>query len=418
MNILLANKYFYIKGGAENSFFQTAKLLKDWGHDISYFSMKHNNNFFSEFEQYFVNNINYENTGFIKQISLAAKVLYSLEARKKMDRLIRAHKPDIAHLNNIYHQISPSIIHSLKQFHIPIVMSLRDYKISCASYLMVANKRPCEACQNEKYYNCLLKRCVKNSIIKSFLSTVEMYLHHKFFKIYDLVDIFISPSRFLKSKVEEMGFKGKVVYIPNFINFDEYHPCYTSCNRSICYVGRLSHEKGVDTLIEAVRGINIELKIIGDGALKNKLEDMATVTGISSANSSNVKFLGYMSDEKLKSEIKNSLFLVIPSEWYENNPRSVIEAFALGKPVIGARIGGIPELVKDGVSGYTFEPGNINDLKEKIQYLLSDYANIVNMGKNAREIAANEYNSELYYNRLLQVYDEAIMINKRRRVHK
>ena len=157
-----------------------------------------------------------------------------------------------------------------------------------------------------------------------------MMLHHKIFNIYKNVDVFISPSCFLKDKLYEMGFKGKIKVLPNFINFTDFVPQYGSDSNTICYVGRLSKEKGVATLIKSVKGLDVELKIIGDGPVRQELESFVTREGIT-----NVKFLGYCLGDTLKDEVRSSLFMIIPSECYENNPFSVIEAFALGKPVLG-----------------------------------------------------------------------------------
>ncbi len=404
MKILLANKYFYKRGGAENSFFETARLLKEKGHEVVFFSMKHPDNMPSEYEKHFVDYVDYEKKGFLNKMDVSMKLLYSFEASKKLEKLLEAEKPDIAHLNVIYHQISPSIIHTLKKFNIPIVMSLRDYKIICASYTMVNNNSYCEACKNSRYFECLLKKCVKNSWEKSLLNTIEMYLHHSLLKIYDKVDTFISPSKFLKEKVAEMGFKGHVEYLPNFVDLNSFHPDYGCKDKSIIYFGRLSSEKGLFTLIDAIKRLpKILLKIVGDGPIREDLE-----TAIQKNNLSNVKSLGYLTGNSLKQEISRSEAVVVPSEWYENNPRSVIEGFALGKPAIGARIGGIPELVIDNKTGLSFESGNSEDLKDKIRVLTDDPAKAEQYGKNARKFAEENLNQETHYHKLIEIYKEAI----------
>ena len=234
-----------------------------------------------------------------------------------------------------------------------------------------------------------------------------MYLHHRILHIYDLVDAFISPSRFLKSKLEEMGFKKKIVYLPNFVNLQDYQPEYGWQENSIVYFGRLSKEKGLFTLIEAVKGLDVKLKIIGEGPIRESLEHSAKSKEIG-----NIEFLGYMSGEDLKNEIKKSMFVVLPSEWYENNPRSIIEGFALGKPAVGARIGGIPELVKDGETGLNFETGNVEDLRSKIKYLINNTDKIVVMGKNARRFVEVELNQEVHYKKLIEIYNSVSVLNK------
>jgi len=232
------------------------------------------------------------------------------------------------------------------------------------------------------------------------VNVAEMYLHHRVLHIYDKIDLYISPSHFLKDKVQEMGLKGEVTYLSNCVDIEGFKPAFEPRESSMVYVGRLSHEKGVETLIDAAKGIlDVRLKIIGDGPLKGYLEEK-----VSNGNVDNVEFLGYKTGSDLHDEIRNSMFLVIPSEWYENNPRTVIEAFALGKPVLGARIGGIPELVRDWETGLTYTSGDVADLKEKITLMLENKEKIPEMGKNARSLVEQELNAEVYYERLMEIY--------------
>jgi len=405
MKILLANKFFFIKGGAENSIFLTAKVLKKGGHEVSFFSMRHSRNMPSKYDKYFVSNVDYKKNGLRNAVRVSHKLLYSFEAKRNIVKLIKDEKPDIVHLNNIYHQLSPSILHAIKQFDLPVVMSLRDYKMVCASYLRLSNGKLCNACRNGNYYHCYLASCVKNSRLKSLLSTVEMYLHHKILRIYDLVDVFISPSQSLKSNLKEMGFKGKVVYLPNFVDTNNFVPKFNYKQKTIVYFGRLSREKGLETLIDAVKDIkDVYLKIVGEGPLKNDLEERAQ-----KGNNRNIRFLGYKTGEQLKHEIRESMFTVLPSECYENNPRSIIEAFALGKSALASRIGGIPELVKDGETGITFEPGNIGDLTEKLIVMLKNPDKVSQMGKSARKMIEKKYNAESHYDNLMKIY-KSVMI--------
>jgi len=365
--------------------------------------MKSSHNLSSKYENYFVSSVDYKKTGFKNRVNISFKLLYSFEAKRKMRQLLIDEKPDIAHLHNIHHQISPSILPVLKEFKIPVIMTLHDYKMCCASYLMIANGSICEACKNGKYYQCLLKKCVKDSRSKSLLNTMEMYLHHNILKIYDLVDIFISPSKFQKAKLEEMGFNKKIIHLSNFVKIEDFVPIYNWEGRSISYFGRLSEEKGIGTLINAVKGLDVKLKLFGDGPIKNDF-----LSRIKNERLANIDLLGYKTGEELKKEIKKSMFFVIPSECYENNPRSVIESFALGKPVVGSRIGGIPELVKDNETGLTFEPGNSEDLRKKIEYLVNNPNKVIEMGKNARAFAERELNAEIHHNKLMKIYEKAI----------
>jgi len=403
MKILLVNKYFFIKGGAENSFFLTAKILKKGGHEVAFFSMQHPRNILSKYRKYFVSNVDYQKNGIRNKIRVSLKLLYSFEAKRNIIKLIEDERPDIIHLNNIYHQLSPSILHAIKQFRLPVVMSLRDHKMVCAAYLMFSKGKVCDACKGGSYYHCFLKSCVKESSLKSLLSTIEMYLHHKIFHIYDLVDVFVSPSQSVKSNLKEMGFKGSIVHLPNFVDTSEYEPTFSYKQKSVVYFGRLSREKGLNTLIEAVKDIKeLDLKIIGEGPERKHLEKKAQ-----KGKHRNIRFLGYKTGEQLKNEIKESMFTILPSECYENNPRSIIEAFALGKPALGSRIGGIPELIKDGESGMTFKSGDVDDLREKLIVMLENPNRVLQMGKSARKIVEKKYDAKSHYDKLMEIYDHA-----------
>ncbi|MFA5339245.1 MAG: glycosyltransferase family 4 protein [Candidatus Omnitrophota bacterium] len=404
MKILVVNKYFYEKGGSEKVFFATRELLKANGHRVLDFSMHHPFDLESDNSKYFVSNVDYNKNGWRAKAINGLKLLYSWEASSKINSLLKTEKPDIAHLHNIHHQISPSIIRVLKKHGVPIVMTLHDYKLVCASYRLLNRDNICDSCKNGAYYQCALKKCVKGSFSKSLLNTLEMYLHHTVMHIYDDVNVFISPSRFLKTKMNEMGFRGKIVYLPNFISANGYQPDFDHKENEITYFGRLSEEKGVLTLLKAIKKLpNIVVNIVGDGPLKETLEKEAFLDGIK-----NIRFFGHLKGADLHSVIKRSICTVLPSQWYENNPLSVLESFALGKPVIASRIGGIPELVMDGETGLTAEAGNSEDLGKKIEYLSSNAASATAMGRKARKFIEQEFNADKHYLSLMQIYDEAI----------
>lgn len=403
MKVLLANKFFFEKGGAEKSLFETARLLEDHGHEVCYFSMQHPRNVATGDAEFFVSEVDYEDAGVGAKLRAAGRMLYSFEARQKLDRLLDRHAVDVAHLNNIYHQISPSILHTLKRRGVPTVLSLRDYKVVCGSYQMLTSAGPCEACKGGRYYQGLVKRCMKGSVAMSLLTTLEMYLHHSLLGLYQLVDIFISPSAFLRDKVLEMGFKGRVVHLPNCADVGRMVPRYGAESARFVYFGRLGPEKGLHTLIEAMKGVAGELDIIGEGPERKALEDRVSREGIG-----NVRFLGYLSGEALERAVSDSLAVVLPSEWYENNPRSVIEAFALGKPVVGARIGGIPELVRDGDTGLTFTAFDPVSLRDKLHRLLAQPGLAVDLGRRARRLVEDDLNPERHHGALMEVYRDAI----------
>jgi len=406
MKVLLANKYFYRKGGSDTVFFETAEILEKKGHQTIFFSMDHPRNLPCKYNDKFVSHVDYNRGSWRERIKASLNILYSWEARKKIEELIKDTKPDIVHLHNIYHQISPSILHACKKAGIPVVMTLHDYKLACASYVLLAQGKICEACAHGRYYNCFLKGCVKGSRTKSLLNTFEMYLHHKILHIYKSIDTFIAPSRFLINKLRDMGVKGNFEYLPNFVRLEDCSPQYHWEENSIVYIGRLSAEKGLLTLLRAIKDLKITVKIIGDGPLKDEIKRQVEKNGYK-----NVKLLGYKNGEDLKNEIKNSLFTILPSEWHEVFGLAVIEGFSLGKPAIVSRIGGMPELVKEGVTGLTFEAGHSEELRSKIEYLVNRPDEILRMGKNARAFVEKELTPENYYTELIDIYKRVIMKN-------
>jgi len=409
MKILQINKFLYPKGGDAICTLQTGEILSYKGHEVAYWGMAHSNNPRYPLESLFVDNVDYNAPlGKLTQLKVAIKILYSFEAKRKIREVLKVFKPDVAHLHNFAHQISPSIIDIFKKDNIPTVMTMHDYKIICPAYslLQLGTICKCCLCRNGAYYHCLINKCVKNSRLKSLVNTIEMYLHHKILHIYDHIHTFIAPSQFLKKQVEDMGFKGRVVCIPNSLNIAEFTPRFDCKGKDVIYMGRLVEGKGIFSLIKAFDGINsCSLKIIGEGPLDKEARQLAQ-----QCRSARIEFLGYKTGQDLMNLVKNSMFVVVPSEWYENNPRSVIESFALGKPVLGARVGGIPELVRDNETGLTFEPWNVEDLRNKINMLANDPVLVNRLGRGARSFVERELNADKYYERLMAIYNEVILI--------
>lgn len=383
-------------------FFREAELLRRNGHETVFFSMRHPENRPSKSDPYFVSHIELHNPGWKDRVRAPGRILYSIEARSKMKALLEAERPDLAHLHSIYHHLSPSVLHALKAKKIPMVMTLHDYKTVCASYLLRAGGEPCEACAGGRHWNCFFKKCVHGSRLKSALNTVEMILHHEILKIYDLIDCFIVPSRFMIAKLRAMGFTGKTVHLPNFIDASRYVPVYAPPGREIAYFGRLSREKGIETLVDAVRDTDLDLHLIGEGPLKSAL-----VEKVANEKINNVRFSGYLREDELKKKLGLVQFVAVPSTWYENNPLSILEAFAMGKPVVGADIGGIPELVRNNETGMLFEPGNVESLREALIKLSSDRDRLIQMGKNAREMVEKYYSPDVHFRGLMEIYRSA-----------
>jgi glycosyltransferase involved in cell wall biosynthesis len=399
MRVLLVNKFFFRKGGAESVFFATADLLRSKGHETRFFSMTHESNYPCEDGRYFVSPVGYDSGNIGDKARSAGRLLYSFEAKKRIEQLLADERPDVAHLHNIYHQISPSILHVLKRHRIPTVMTLHDFKMVCPSYSLLSSGKVCEKCGGGRYFNCFREKCMKDSRAKSLLSACEMYLHHRIMKVYDLVDCFLSPSLFLIEKMKEMGFRKKILYLPNFVDTDCLRPTAGE-DRLVIYFGRLSREKGLSTLVTAMKGVEgASFLIVGDGPVRAELEKRIAGEAIT-----NIRLLGYRSGEALRGEIGRAAFGIVPSECYENSPMSILELFALGKPAVGSRIGGIPELIKENERGLLFEPGNPDDLRDKIVSLLNDPEGRQRMGRTARAYVEREMSPEGHYRKLIEIY--------------
>jgi len=409
MKILQINKYYYLKSGSERYMFNLSSLLETHGHQIIPFVMKHEKNVPTEYSRYFVENIDYDrviNEGIFRKIHAGFKSIYSWEARNKLLRLIGKKNPDIAHIHKISNTLTPSILYALKKREIPVVQTLHDYRIVCPNYNMYNPNisKICEACRGHRYFNALRTKCQKSSYIVGLNITLESYLYHLLETYSNTIDLFISPSSFLMKKVIEFGIdKEKVVWIPHFVRCDQYTPSYTSSNH-ILYFGRLEKHKGVKTLIKASENIgNVRVLIVGEGTSRTELESYTKMNRIK-----NVSFLGFKSESELINLIRNCMFTVVPSEWYEPFGFTILESFALGKPVLGANMGAIPELVKNGYTGTLFRGGDFEDLAQKIEWLLDNKSLLTEMGRNARKAVEEEYNADLHYKRLMEVYERAL----------
>lgn len=403
MKVLLVNKFYYRRAGAETAFFNLAELLESRGHTVVPFSTRHPESLRSPYAGDFAAYSELDGPNTVRQSVRAARnFLYSREARIKIERVIEREKPDVAHLHNIYHHLSPSILGPLRKHSIPTVMTLHDYKVVCPAYTLYSHGRTCERCRGGKFARAVFRRCAKGSLAKSVLLAAEATLHGPVLHSYEKVDLFLSPSRFLLDKVREMGFARPAALVPNVFFADRFLPAAPASSRRIVYAGRLAREKGVATFLRAVRDIPSDVRIIGTGADEGELRTIAAEAG-----SASIRFLGHLPFPKLMDEIRDSLFVVCPSEWYENLPFAVLEAFAMGKPVVAARIGGLPELVRDGETGLLFEPGDAEEMKLRMTALLDDPAAAARMGEEARRFVKREFVPDRAYNAVMATYGRA-----------
>ena len=404
----MCNTFYYLRGGSERCFFDLTAVLEANGHEVIPFCMDYDKNYESPYSKYFVSHIDFPtqlngSAGMMGKFRVGERVIYSREARQKIEQLIADTKPDIAHVHGIAHEISPSILLAIKKAGIPLVQTLHDYKLLCPNTSFVAQDSVCEQCKGHRYYNVIRNKCKRGSTGASLLAGVEMYIH-KLTQIYERnVDVFISPSKFLQSKVKEYGVKNEVVQIPNFINLDNFTPCYEPDDYFV-FFGRLAKVKGIQTLLEAMRQIKTShLYIAGTGDLQQSLVAYAEEHQIN-----NVTFLGHLGTDKLIPLIQKAAFSIIPSEWYENYSMSIIESLACGTPVIGANMGGISELVLDGETGLLFDSGNAEQLAKNIQLLLDNPQMVTEMGRNGRKLVETNNNPETHYQATINIYQQLL----------
>ncbi|MDO4160548.1 MAG: glycosyltransferase [Prevotellaceae bacterium] len=386
MKILLSNKFYYRRGGDCIYMLNLEQLLKVHGHEVAVFAMDYPENIDSEWKKYFPQNMS--------KLMAFTRPFGSKETKDKFCKLLDDFKPDVVHLNNIHTQLSPVIAEVVHKHGIKVVWTLHDYKLLCPRYDCLRDgKEICETCFSGDKKPCLDNKCMKGSKLASLIGYREAVKWNRK-RLEACTDTFVCPSQFMADKMIQGGFDAsKMVTLCNFINIEKCKRDSYDKEDYYCFIGRLSHEKGARTLIEAANRLPYKIKIIGGGPLMDELKGIAN---------KNIEFVGFKQWNEIKELVGNARFSVIPSEWYENNPLSVIEAQCLGTPVLGARIGGIPELIDEGKTGMTFESRNTEDLKDKIERMWNtdfDY-------KQIAESSMERYNSEEYYKNIIGIYNK------------
>jgi len=405
MRILLINNQHHSKGGAHAVYLNTAELLKKHGHEVFFFAQKDEKVLSYEYADYFPAGKDYRKLSLVSKINSIEKFVYNKEAYHKIKEYINVIKPDIAHVHLFMGGLTVSILKALKENNIPVVHTVHDYRLICPAYLFLNGKNQlCDKCKKNKYYNCIKNKCSENKLSQSTILALDSYNRLLFYKPQNYIDRYIFVSDFAKKKHIEFEYdtKSKMSRVYNFMpNIDEIKPQKAKGDYML-YLGRLSREKGVSTLIEAQKKMNFKLKVAGTGPL---LENYQT------NEDENVQFLGFQSGENLINLIQRASFIIVPSEWYENNPMSIIESYAYGKPVIGANIGGIPEIVQNNQTGFLFESGNVDSLREAIKKAIDlGFEDYEQMAINARNFAVENFSPQIHYSSLIQLYEQTIKI--------
>lgn len=394
MKILMVNKFLYPNGGSETYIFKLGDYLKSIGHEVQYFGMEHRGRCVENNAQQYTTDMDFHGGSTLSKLTYPIKTIYSFEAKKKISIVLEDFKPDVIHINNFNYQLTPSIIYAASQYRkkagkkVKIVFTAHDYQLVCPNHMMFDMQgRICEDCINKGFLSCTKKGCIHGSRLKSLIGTVEASVY-KSLKTYEMIDTVICCSEFLKSKMDTNPiFTKKTIAMHNFI--DSVENTNTPKENYVLYFGRYSREKGIELILNSK---NTDYVCAGSGEYENEIN-----------NQTHIKNVGFKSGEELESLIRKAKCSVYPSIWYENCPFSVMESIMYGTPVVGAKIGGIPELIENGKTGFLFEPGNTQDMENAINKILTDDALAAEMSNNCKNTHFDTV--EKYTERLLKIYN-------------
>lgn len=400
MKVLQANKFFFKNGGSETVMFQERDYLLEHGHQVIDFSMHDARNFASEYQPYFVGNRSYRHgkSNKLAKIVDAVSFIHSPEAVSNIRRLIQDTQPDLVHCHNIYHQLTPSIIGAAKKLGVPVVLTLHDYKPVCPTYNRLKNDTPCSNCLEGDFSQVLRHRCAGGSLGKSALLYAEATVQN-WLGSYQQVDAFIAPCQFMQQSIAHRIPEARVKLLYNGIDVRLVQPAEGD-EGYVLYLGRLVKEKGVETLLKAhaSAGSQWPLVVAGTGPLEDVLKAQYNPSIL----------VGHLQGEALVKAIKGAAVVVVPSEWYENCPMSVLEAMAYGKPVVGSRMGGIPELIEDGQTGFLYDAGNVDALNAVLGKLMSSSELRQQMGAAGRLRVKTLFSLEKHHAGLMDIYNTVI----------
>jgi glycosyltransferase involved in cell wall biosynthesis len=408
MKILFVTKHYSYGAGDRAYMFGLEKMLKLQGHEVGYFAMNFASNLSTPFSKYFVNQIEFTDIlarkNLILGLRVAARTFFSLESRSKLKRLILDFKPDLVHIQHLDTHLTYSILPLIKKLQLPIIWTLHIYTPLCINYNLIDENRGtlCKACQPNRYYQATLRKCKQGSFLASFMGTLVQYFNYAL-RFLKYIDVFICPSEFAKNMFINFGFPPeKLIHIPNFTDVKDVKPKFGGDNYGL-FLGRLVPDKGAHQILKALKGTDIAFKIVGDGPEKADLIGLRNMLALK-----NVDFVGFKTGTALLKIISGANFVVVPSVCYEVSGLVILEAYAHGKPVIGARIGGISEIIRDGETGFLFDHTDPDELRKKMVRLHMNPDFAVRMGKNARSIVEKLYNPELHLKKLLEIYSALI----------
>ncbi|MFA7319477.1 MAG: glycosyltransferase [Parcubacteria group bacterium] len=405
MKILEINKFNFANAGADKHFLDLVKLLRAKGNDVAVFAMDHSRNEFSPWKKYFLSYVgyNHNDSTLWQKIKGAFRMFYSWEARRKIGKLLDDFQPDIVHIHNIYHQISPSILSEIKKRGLPIVMTVHDYALICPDYLMECNGKNWEEIKKGGWLSFVTNKCFKDSYVKSLIAILR-FNFHKYLDIYDKnIDLYISPSIFTKNILVQNGLaENKIIVLPHFHTMELSDGCDKNANkeRYVFYAGRISADKGVGELIGTFKKLeNITLYLAGKKDENFILEE-----------TENIKYIGFLSHKGIMRYIKNSLFVVSFSRLPETFGLVALEAASQAKPFIGFDSGAYGEIIEDGKDGYLCR--NTDEIREKIEKLSEDEGLRILFSRNALK-KAERFDRRQYYLNIMDIFSDSSRKSKR-----
>ena len=405
MRILHVNKFLYRRGGAESYMLDLAALQRKAGHEVEFFAMAHPENLPARYADRFPAHVELEPppASLSGRLHATGRVLWSTSARRGIGEVVEDFVPDVVHLHNVYHQLSPSVLAPLGRLGIPAVMTLHDYKLACPSYQFLDHGAPCQACVDGGFRQAVRRRCKGGSLPASALCATESWLHRRT-GAYGPVSRFVCPSRFLAGRMAGAGvFPDRLRWVPHFIEIANVVP-KTEPGGDVVFAGRLSPEKGVDTLIAAIGrlGPRAVLRVAGEGPDGGRLQALAEDLA-----PGRVVFLGRLDKTDTVALLRSAAVVAVPSRWYENQPMIVLEALALGTPVVATDMGGLPELVEPEATGVLVPPDDDHALADALDRLLADPEWALAMGRRGRAEVAGSHSPERHLERLDDVYRQA-----------
>ena len=405
MRVVLVNTRHFRGGGDSTYTFNLAELLRSRGHEVAFFAMQDRRNLPDPNDDLFVSNIDFKDLNRRKNPVTAVQVLgrsvYSREARRKFRMLLDRFRPDVVHLQNVHAHITPSVIFEAKRWGVPVVWTLHDYKLICPNshFLIDATGEICEACGSSRYFWAALKRCKKGSLLASAMACTEAY-SHRLLRVRERIDAFLAPSRFLRSKLLERGFPERSVHhLPYVLPEAAFHMQATTGDY-ILFLGKLERIKGIPELLGAARlasDVNLVLAGRVEEPLKSQLPAMLPP---------NARYVGIKHGKELRDLLAHAMAVVLPSVWYENQPFSILEAFAAGKPVIASNLGGMAELVGDGERGLLVPPGDATALARAMEWMVTHRVEAGEMGQAAIEYVRQNHSPDAHYRQLKLLYDQ------------